>query len=73
MLSPELPVSMIAALAGLWQVYVAKHLASAFRKTGSAVDGSRAYKKNELFVVDDAEWTLLDAAGHLKWFDRAVA
>jgi hypothetical protein len=73
MLSPELAVSMIAALAGLWQVYVAKHPAAPFKKTFSAVDGSRPYKKNELFVVDDAEWTPLDAAGNLKWFHYTAA
>jgi hypothetical protein len=41
-LSPELAVSMIAALAGLWQVYVAKQV---FRQTPVSLGGPQHIKK----------------------------
>lgn len=67
-LSPELAVSMIAALAALWQVYVAKQ---GFSKKAAELPKSnfqRGSSKKTYVVVDDNERTLSEVGGRLNWF-----
>jgi hypothetical protein len=79
---------MIAALASLWQVYVAKQALSKkllrldksqfdacrlFKTPYLPVNGSRAIKKNEVFVVDDGDRAQSEAAGRVNLFNYVAA